>query len=398
MYSPFRHIGSIFCKRNPLHLTVFLTRSCNQRCPFCFYLKDADNSDKSKIPPRPWSPSAPPEAGKPPLTKGGRRDLESGSAQEVELSLDELQKISSSLGNLLWLAFSGGEIFLRSDLVEISRVFYENNKPAIMLFPTNGMLPEVIKDKTEQILRHCKNSVIAVKLSVDGLKDRHDAIRNTNGSFDKTMQTYQMLAGLLEKYPNFELGINTVCCSLNQDDMDGIIDFVSGLKDIKTHTISLIRGNISEEDYKKTDYKKYLHAVERLEKNLKNKTASVYRFKGSRLKAAQDIIQRRLIHETMIKKRRLIPCYAGRLNLVLTETGDVYPCEFFSGRMKLGNVKDNGYDLRRILKTEKAQEIIRLIKNKGCYCTHECYFMVNILFNPSMYPALFKEYLNVRSV
>ena len=69
------------------------------------------------------------------------------------MSLDEIQKISKSLDSLLWLAFSGGEIYLRDDLVEISKVFYRNNRPAIMLYPTNGLLPELIRDRTEEILQ-----------------------------------------------------------------------------------------------------------------------------------------------------------------------------------------------------------------------------------------------------
>ena len=43
MYSPFRHVGSVFKKKQPVHLTFFLTRKCNAHCPYCFYLKAADN-------------------------------------------------------------------------------------------------------------------------------------------------------------------------------------------------------------------------------------------------------------------------------------------------------------------------------------------------------------------
>jgi len=34
--------------------------------------------------------------------------------------------------------------------------------------------------------------------------------------------------------------------------------------------------------------------------------------------------------------------------------------------------------------------------NSRCHCTHECYFMTNILFNPRLYPSLMKEYLLLR--
>jgi MoaA/NifB/PqqE/SkfB family radical SAM enzyme len=358
-HSPFRHAASILRKKKPIHLTFFLTRRCNSRCPFCFYLKSTEER----------------------------------GAGSAELTVEEIRKISSSLGGLLWLAFSGGEIYLRDDLVEISRAFYERNKPAIMLFPTNGLLPEVIRERTEQIVKECSRSVIAVKLSLDGLGPEHDRIRNTPGSFGKTLRTYELLGELIERYPNFELGVNTVFCSGNQDGIDGIIDFVRGMKNIKTHTISLIRGDLSDEGFKNVDFAKYLHAIGRLEDDLRKSSSRVYRFRGAKIKAAQDVLQRRLIHRTAQERKRLIPCYAGRLNLVLTECGDVYPCEILP--RSFGNVKDYGYDLREVARSVRADEINRSIVNNECYCTHECYFMTNILFNPALYPALFREYLRI---
>ncbi len=359
MYTPFRHIGSVFYKKNPIHLTFFLTKRCNSRCPFCFYLQNNSAISKSE-----------------------------------ELSIKEIKRISKSMGNLLWLAFSGGEIYLRDDLVEISRTFYENNKPSIMLFPTNGLMPELIKEQTEEILKHCSKSIIAVKLSIDGLNSSHDSLRKTPGSFEKVMHTYRLLGDLVDRYSNFELGINTVFCSENQDEMGSMIDFVKSLEKIKTHTISLIRGNLSDEHYKNIDKSKYLHAISKLEKNLKNKTSPTYRFKGARIKAAQDIMQRRIIHQTMIENRQIIPCFAGRLNLVLTENGDVYPCEILTE--KIGDVREFDYDMRKVHGSKKARGIINAIKDNKCFCTHECYLMTNILFNPRQFGTLFSEYISLK--
>ncbi len=357
MYSPARHIGQIFRKTRPIHLTFFLTRKCNAHCPFCFYLR------------------------------GGRRPADNSAA---ELTFGEIEKISHSFGSLLWLAFSGGEIYLRDDLVEISRVFYNNNRPAIMLYPTNGLLPDVIRSKTEQILKSCKKSVIAVKLSIDGLHEAHDALRNTPGSFEKTVETYRALGDLVDAYPNFELGVNTVFCSGNQHAMDGIIAFVKELKHIKTHTISLVRGDLVNGQYKDVDIELYNRAIGRLESDLKNGCSRRYRFRGGGIKAAQDIVQRRLIYRTWHEQKRLISCYAGRLNLVITECGDVFPCEMLSET--LGNVRAYDCDIKKLLQTDKAGGVIRSIKERKCYCTHECYFMTNILFNPVLYPAVAREY------
>jgi MoaA/NifB/PqqE/SkfB family radical SAM enzyme len=361
MYSPFRYIRSIFWKGKPIHLTFFVTRRCNSRCPFCFYLR----SD----------------------------DVPSGALPE--LSLSEIGKISSSLGRLLWLSFSGGEIFLRDDLVEIARTFYRNNKPAIMLFPTNGLLPEVIRERIEEIVRSCPRSVVALKLSLDGLGEAHDALRKTPGSFTRTMQTYQAVSGMIDRYPNFELGINTVFCSRNQDAMGPIIDYVRGLKYVKTHTVSLVRGNLSDKSYAGVDINKYHDAVLRLEKNMQEGRSAMYRFRGGRIKAAQDILQRRLIHQTMKDSTRIVPCYAGRLNLVLSEAGEVFPCELRAD--SFGNVRDHGYDILKVCGSETARGVKDSIMNGQCHCTHECYFITNILFNPRLYPSLMKEYLLLRS-
>ncbi len=193
-YSPFRHLGSVFWKRRPIHFTFFVTKRCNARCAFCFY-----------------SFGKKPSSGPPP-----------------ELSIAEIEKISSSLGDLLWLALSGGEVFLRDDLVEIVRVFYRRNRPAVILLPTNGLLPGVVREMTEAVLAECPKSTVVVKLSLDGPAELHDSMRGVPGAFRKTMETYEGLQGLLGTYRNFELGVNTVFCARNQGQMDRIREVVRG--------------------------------------------------------------------------------------------------------------------------------------------------------------------------
>ncbi len=359
-YSFLSHIDSIFWKRQPIQLTFFLTRRCNANCPFCFYLS--------------------------------REETQRNDAPE--LSLAEIEKMASSLGDLLWLAFSGGEIFLRQDLVEVVRIFYTRNRPAIILLPTNGLLPEVIYNKTAAILENCAKSIVTVKLSLDGLESVHDELRDVPGAFQKTLTTYERLAGLVEKHENFELGINTVFCAANQERMEEIIDFVKTLEAVKTHTVSLIRGDVRDRNLKRIDQEKYQATIAGLEADLKSKQATGYRFRGARIKTAQDIVQRRLIHQTKIERKQVIPCSAGRLTMVVTESGDVYPCESFAGH--LGNVKEFNFNLRQILRSERAKKAVAAIQRKECYCTHECYMMMNILFNSRLYPAIFKEYIKVR--
>jgi MoaA/NifB/PqqE/SkfB family radical SAM enzyme len=358
-YSPLRHLPAVIWKGRPIQLTFFVTRRCNARCPFCFYLNGTDRA------------------------KTGAD----------EYSLDEIRETAPSLGRLLWLAFSGGEPYLRKDLAEISRVFYARNHPAIMLYSTNGLVPELVAETTERILGDCRNSTVVVKVSLDGIGAEHDRIRATPGNFDKALRTYRLLAKLVDRYPNFELGVNTVLLRDNQDRMDALIEFVRRLPNLGTHTISLVRGDPADPRCKEIDPVQYRHAAARLEESLTARTGAIYRFNGGRLKAAQDILQRRMIYRTLLEQRRQIPCYAGRLNLVLTEGGEVFACEMLPS--SLGNLRDHGYDVRRLLGSARAREVLETIRQGRCHCTHECYFITNILFNPRLYPALAREYLRL---
>ncbi|GBE02044.1 MAG TPA: radical SAM protein [Nitrospirae bacterium] len=355
-YTPLRHLPSVIWKKRPIQFTFFVTRRCNARCPFCFYLNG-------------------------PVTE----------TSSPELGLDEIRRVADSLGSLLWLSFSGGEVYLREDIVEITRVFYERCRPSIILLSTNALLPETISERTEEILRSTPKSTVVVKLSLDGDEGVHDRMRGVKGAYAKVMETYEKLRCLLDGYSNFELGINTLFSSGNQGSLEPLIEHVKSLDGIKTHTVSLIRGQGLDE----VDMDEYFRVIRILEKNLKTGEAGVYRFRGAGLKAAQDILQRRLIFEIATKERRTMPCYAGRLTLVMTEGGDVFPCEAFN--QKLGNIRDCNCDIREIIRSERAKRVRGFIKSGGCLCSHECYLMMNILFNMRMYPAVLKEYLALAS-
>jgi MoaA/NifB/PqqE/SkfB family radical SAM enzyme len=356
MYSSAKYIPSIFLKSDVLQFTFFVTSRCNARCPFCFYWKD----------------------------RHSKRD---------ELTLDEIERFSATMGDLLWLLFSGGEIFIRKDLPEIVNAFYRNTHPVIITLPTNGLAPDLIIPKVEQVLEQSPESAVVVKVSLDAIGEEHDRIRNTPGNFEKAMETWEQLRQLGENYNNLQIGINTVFCHENQDMMDEIIDFVNELPGCETHTISMIRGNPADEDYKRIDLDKYKRAVDRLEVDMKGDQSKMYHFAMARLKSAQDLVQRQMIYETMRQSRRLIPCFAGRITAVMDEVGDVFPCEILSEKM--GNIREFDYDFAKLIHSPEADRVRADIHRSQCYCSHECYFVTNILFNPLMYGRVLRQYLQL---
>jgi MoaA/NifB/PqqE/SkfB family radical SAM enzyme len=345
----------VFSRKRPVHLTFFVTRRCNASCPFCFY-------------------------------EGARR--RDGAP---ELSGEEIARVARSLGDLLWVLFSGGEPFLREDLGEISQTFHDANRAAFLTVPTNGLLPDVVAARTEEILERCPRSVVVVKLSLDGVGAAHDEIRGTPGGFDRLMRSVEGLAALARRFPRLELGVNTLFCPANQWRMHEIVEFVRGLDGVRAHTITLVRPGARDGGTPPVDLDQYRRATRHLERRWGAGPGRRQRFAGSGLKVAQDRVQRELIHRTLSARRRLIPCYAGRLSLVLTESGDLHPCETRWDR-SFGNVREAGYDVSAMLRSERARALKDEVARGDCHCSHECNFLTNILFNPAMHPRLLRDW------
>ena len=132
---------------------------------------------------------------------------------------------------------------LRKDLPQIAQTFYKNNKPSIMFFPTNGIQPDRIAAHTEEILKTCPNTACTVKISIDAIGDLHSQMRGVKNTFENCIKTYEALNPLLDKYPNFDLAVNTVFAQANQHCVGEVIDYVRKWR-VTTHTLSLARGDL----------------------------------------------------------------------------------------------------------------------------------------------------------
>lgn len=106
-----------------------------------------------------------------------------------ELSTEEAKRLVDDLARLggLTITFSGGEIFVRSDIFELSA--YARKKGFAIRYFTNGILikPE-IADKIAAV------KPVVVELSVYGSNAAtHDGITQVPGSYDLTMRAVKLL-------------------------------------------------------------------------------------------------------------------------------------------------------------------------------------------------------------
>ncbi len=105
-----------------------------------------------------------------------------------ELPPDEFRRLPRTLRDI---NITGGEPFLRDDLVEIVRVLDAHCDHPRIVISTNGFERRRIAHAAPGLLAIGRNVGIAV--SLDGIGEKHDEIRGIPGGFDKVVETLKQL-------------------------------------------------------------------------------------------------------------------------------------------------------------------------------------------------------------
>jgi MoaA/NifB/PqqE/SkfB family radical SAM enzyme len=312
-----------FPKMLPLNLTVSVSYHCNSRCKTC-------NVWKKKT---------------------------------REFTFEEFDKTFASIGTSpYWLTLSGGEPFLRHDIVDICSSAYHHFEPGIINIPTNGILYNTIPKQIEEIIENCPESQIIVNLSIDGIGENHDLIRGVKENFEKSLKTFDALSKL--DYPNFSLGIHTVISRYNVHEIPQIYNYFkekhpdSYITEIAEERVELdtIGANISPslEEYEK--------AIDFL-----IDAASHESYSGiSGITRAFRMEYYSHVKEVLRKRQQILPCYAGFASAQIAPDGDVWTCCVRAE--PIGNLREVDYDFKKIWFNERARKQRASIKNKECYC------------------------------
>jgi len=342
-------LAKIFDQQTPAELIFFVTTRCNARCRHCFYWRELNQKIKD------------------------------------ELSLEEIEKISKSMGRIIWVFISGGEPFLREELVQICQTFYQNNKPKSIIIPTNGILVEKIVKDVEKITQSCPKTKLVIQISIDEIGDRHDKIRGVPGNFAKIEELVPQLKRLQAKYKNLAIQANIVFCKYNQDRMISVYDYIYDRFGIDNICISLVRGEPKEIGAKNVDLKKYWQAHKHLRKT---RRFAHYTPILSYLIAKKEDMQVEAFLKSFQEKRVIIPCLATRQIAVLHPHGDLSVCELRPE--KYGNVREVSYDFAKLWNSPAVKKLRE--KVASCYCTDECIYTPNVFLNPRVWP-MFAKYL-----
>jgi Fe-coproporphyrin III synthase len=128
--------------------------------------------------------------------------------------------------NLKEINITGGEPFLRNDLVEVIKQIHQACPQAHLSFSTNGYATEIIFQRIREISKITDN--FSVSVSLDGIENKHNQIRGREASFNNALITLNKLKSL-----GFDSSRLKIAFTLNDDNYDQLEKVYQLSRDLK---------------------------------------------------------------------------------------------------------------------------------------------------------------------
>ena len=329
------------------YLIFYVTNLCNFRCKFCFYSEEINKGVKSN-----------------------------------QLSLKEVEQFSKSIGPLMQLSMTGGEPFLRKDFIQVAEYLIKNTSAQYVTVPTNGSLEDRTFEFYKYLTKKFPDTFFRCVFSIEGIKDIHDNLRGVKGSYNKIENLFKKLVTMRNSSKNLILDSNSVFTKESEDTLLDTVSYLNNNFNFDNISVTYARGKIPDEKLKSKSKEKYIEINNFLESINRNKEKRRF----SSIVRGINALSRDHIIKVGFEDEFVSQCVASKKIAVVSEEGDVYPCEILSD--KIGNLRDYNYDLKEILKSKKNEQVKGWIKKTKCKCTFECATAASIAWNPKNYPKV----------
>lgn len=331
---------------------LFITSQCNSNCRTCFY-HDKLNSDD-------------------------------------DLTFEQIETISKTSPKFDKLWLSGGEPFLRKDLVEIIKLFYDNNNVRVINLPTNGLLRNKIESLTARLLSVCPKLSVHLNFSLDGLGKTHDANRGVPGGFTKTISAMEAMRNTYRDHPRLLINAVSVITPDNYNELYDLGVYLLKKDLVATHVFEVVRGDPKDPETKRITPAQLAELRKRVYPLFEKQADNLFKdFKGAKKAFAKMYFLGFLGFVNGIQDDNFVTpthwgmsCTAGKTTIVIDHDGSFRSCEI---RPPIGNLRDYDYNLSAALYSKAMTEEIRAVgggKRADCWCTHGCWIMSSMKFNP----------------
>jgi radical SAM protein with 4Fe4S-binding SPASM domain len=286
------------------------------------------------------------------------------SKPELELKPDEIReylKPAKLFSRVQLIGVTGGEPFLRSDLVDLCQALREACPNAHLGFVTNGLNPELTVDTLLKIRSEVDPKLVC-GVSIDGFSDYDAATRNDSRHYNSAWKTVFLLS-----YYGIPVGIGSTLTESNIHVAPHFKRWVEARGIPYAFEIASTSIHYYDNvEFRELTGREYLPVIEELSRG--GSTFSHYQPKY------------------FVEKRQLFPCFSGFASFFLNCYGEVYPCIHLP--YSFGNLRQTP-SFKYIWHGPRAREARKLIRDKRCHCWTSCEAGATI--RTLIYPALLKK-------
>ena len=324
-------INSYVARMKAIHPTVFIfhcTFVCDARCEMCSNWKRGD--------------------------------------RKADMSLDE---ISKAFDSPLWkhienASLSGGEPTTRNDMVEICGLMMDKfPRLRKLTLNTTGMTPHRAIPMLTKVVQMAneKGIIFSTRVSIDGVGEMHNSVRNVKRGFDKANETIRAMKEL-QKTHKFNFGISTTIFSQNLDDAENILAWArSENLDIVFNMVRFTEAMLGNDELSGS-----LKPIGREEERMRD--FFLDRVRKDPILDGQNFIYMHYADMISNGYHRLAPCPFMTQGIMLNPNGDLFFCE---NSKVVGNVRDE--DAEKVYFAAASQAHRKHIRDHECpTCLSPC--------------------------
>jgi MoaA/NifB/PqqE/SkfB family radical SAM enzyme len=260
-----------------------------------------------------------------------------------EITLSEIKKLPSGLR---FINITGGEPFIRQDIIEIIEAIRPKTKRIVI--STNGFF-------TEKIVKLCeKYPDIGIRLSIEGLQKTNDTVRGIPDGFDRGLRTLLTLRRMGIKDIGFGMTVQDMNCKdlIPLYELSNALDYEFATATLhNSHYFHKLDNRIDNKEMVCNEFSKLI--IELLKSKSVKKWFRAYFNYG--------------LMNYIYGGTRFLKCEMGTESCFVDPSGDILACNGMEVKVPMGNIKERTFD--DIWKSEQANKVRNIVKtcNKQCW-------------------------------
>ncbi len=277
-----------------------------------------------------------------------------------ELTLDEIKEFAKQNSYFKWIELTGGEPFLRSDIVEIARTFRDACKDLYLLtMPTNSLCNYDMEIRKIEEIAQLGIPNVVITVSLDGYRELEDKIRGVPGNYDKAIRMFKGIKELGKKYNNLLCVFGFTVINANAGQFEKTVQEV--MKDVPGISYSEFHINIGQvsDNYYGNINNPIIAPADLAMKDVEFLLANIKKVRENGFsKWAKTYLETRYLEglvEFLKTKKSSVANRDGELSIFMDSYGAVFPSIMTS--RKLGNIREDGHSLPKMLaKTDLSKD------------------------------------------